>query len=168
MRSLPPSLPPSLPASIWVIVWLRSSTRSPNGMHSTARCCAVLCCAAASLMAVGQNGPEEYLRAVAASHMDRAGLRFGSSRSQSLGGMAGTSAAIQHVTDMQVRPLDFHCRCSKEGFVSRLSVLDVGELESMRREGGTDLSCNFCAEKYPVSADDLGALISHIQQQGQP
>lgn len=65
-------------------------------------------------MAVGQHGPEEYLRAVVASHMDRAGLRFGSSRSEHLAAMAGTSAAIQHVTDLQVRPLDFHCRCSKE------------------------------------------------------
>ena len=70
--------------------------------------------ATASLMAVGQHGPEEYLRAVAASHMDRAGLRFGSSRSETLAAMPGTSAAIQHVTDLQVRPLDFHCRCSKQ------------------------------------------------------
>jgi hypothetical protein len=165
MGALPPSLPPCLHpfgSSCGCAV------AHAHPMECTLLHGAVLCCAAASLMAVGQNGPEEYLRAVAASHMDRAGLRFGSSRSQSLGGMAGTSAAIQHVTDMQVRPLDFHCRCSKEGFVSRLSVLDVGELESMRREGGTELSCNFCAEKYPVSADDLGALISHIQQQGQP
>ncbi len=72
------------------------------------------CAQTASLMAVGQHGAEEYLRAVAASHMDRAGLRFGSSRSEPLAAMAGTSAAIQHVTDLQVRPLDFHCRCSKE------------------------------------------------------
>ena len=68
----------------------------------------------ASLMAVGQLGPEEYLRAVVASHMDRAGLRFGSCPSERLAAMPGTSAAIPHVTDLRVRPLDFHCRCSKQ------------------------------------------------------
>ena len=84
-----------------------------------------------SLMGVGQDSPEEYLRAITASSFDRIGLRFGSSRSESLGGMSGTVAAIQYVADLQVRPLDFHCRCSKDGFVQRLSVLDTSELREV-------------------------------------
>lgn len=39
-------------------------------------------------------------------------------------------------------------------------MFSTTDLKSIQQDGGTDLHCNFCAETYNVSADDIGELIT--------
>lgn len=52
------------------------------------------------------------------------------------------------------------CRHHAQAFVSKLATFSTTDLESIQQDGGTDLHCNFCAETYNVSADDIGELIT--------
>lgn len=64
---------------------------------------------------------------------------------------------VQHLGGM---PLQFSCTCSAERFSKALIALGPAELESMIREqGGAELVCNFCAETYHFTSDDLRELI---------
>ena len=40
----------------------------------------------------------------------------------------------------------------------------MADLESIQQDGGTDLNCNFCAEVYSVSTDEIGELIALKEQ----
>lgn len=40
----------------------------------------------------------------------------------------------------------------------------MADLQSIHQDGGTNLNCNFCAEIYNVSADDIGELIALKEQ----
>lgn len=75
--------------------------------------------------------------------------------------------AALHGFDMvflDASPLRFHCSCSKDRFARALVALGQGELEDMlRKEGGAELTCNFCAEVYRFSAEDLRDLIRSLQ-----
>ncbi len=59
------------------------------------------------------------------------------------------------------QPLAFCCRCSKERVLKAFATLDPSELEAMLQENGkADATCQFCAESYEVSGDELRALLS--------
>ena len=56
------------------------------------------------------------------------------------------------------------CDYCAQAFVSQLAAFSKADLQSIQQEGGTDLNCNFCAETYKVSADDIGELIQLKRQ----
>jgi len=60
---------------------------------------------------------------------------------------------------LEKRDVHFACRCSRERALSSLASLDPADLEAMIVEdGGAELSCQFCNEKYQFSADELREL----------
>ncbi len=64
------------------------------------------------------------------------------------------------------RQLDFHCSCSKERFGRGLIALGRAEIKDMIKEdGGAELVCHFCSERYDFSAEDLFSLITEIESQ---
>ncbi|MFN3520521.1 MAG: Hsp33 family molecular chaperone HslO, partial [Sphingomonas sp.] len=69
--------------------------------------------------------------------------------------------------DVEVQPLDFHCRCSKESFMGHMLTLPTAQLDAMRAEGGTPLVCQFCNEEYFVTPAELRELSLHAAQQPQ-
>ncbi len=71
---------------------------------------------------------------------------------------------VRHLGEM---PLQFSCRCSRERFSKALIALGPAEIEAMIREpGGAELVCNFCAETYHFTADDLRQLIQAATDDG--
>lgn len=71
---------------------------------------------------------------------------------------------IQYLGSM---PLHFSCTCSEERFSQALIALGPAELSDMIQEqGGAELVCNFCAETYHFSADDLRELIRTSTAEG--
>ncbi|MDF2628904.1 MAG: heat-shock protein Hsp33 [Symbiobacteriaceae bacterium] len=60
---------------------------------------------------------------------------------------------------LEKRDVHFACRCSRERALSSLASLNPADLEEMIVEdGGAELSCQFCAEKYQFTADELREL----------
>jgi len=60
---------------------------------------------------------------------------------------------------LEKRDVHFACRCSRERALSSLASLDPADLEAMIVEdGGAELNCQFCNEKYQFSADELREL----------
>jgi molecular chaperone Hsp33 len=58
----------------------------------------------------------------------------------------------------ELRPR-FSCRCSRERLVRALQTLPAPELLDMaHKDGGAQASCDFCAETYVVTGDELVAL----------
>lgn len=65
-------------------------------------------------------------------------------------------------------PLDFFCRCSRDGFAARLQQLGASELKRVASEAGgdgVDLTCHFCNENYHFPAVELDTLINTIAKQ---
>jgi molecular chaperone Hsp33 len=55
----------------------------------------------------------------------------------------------------------FACRCSRERVLRALRSVGAKELEDMaRKDGGADLTCDFCAATYRIDAGELLALAS--------
>ncbi len=56
-------------------------------------------------------------------------------------------------------PVDFSCRCSLERVLGALSTLDEQEREDMiRQDGGAEVVCHWCSERYWVEAKELQEL----------
>jgi molecular chaperone Hsp33 len=57
----------------------------------------------------------------------------------------------------------FHCRCSRERSVAALMLLGRVELADMlEKDGGAELTCHFCNNRYAVSKTELEALIAEL------
>ncbi|HYF95684.1 MAG TPA: Hsp33 family molecular chaperone HslO [Symbiobacteriaceae bacterium] len=57
---------------------------------------------------------------------------------------------------LEKRDIHFACRCTRERALSSLASLSKDDLHEMIHEdGGAELVCQFCAEKYQFSADEL-------------
>ena len=55
----------------------------------------------------------------------------------------------------------FACRCSRERVLKALRSIGAQELEDMaKKDGGAELTCDFCAAKYRIDAGELLALAS--------
>jgi molecular chaperone Hsp33 len=68
----------------------------------------------------------------------------------------GDAAADLRILD--VRPLRFHCPCSRERAAGTLALLGA-ELEDMAASGETtDVTCEFCRARYAFSPHDLREL----------
>lgn len=60
---------------------------------------------------------------------------------------------------LEERPLSFACPCSRERVAAGISLIDGQELLSMIQEDhGAQTRCEFCAESYEFSADDLCSI----------
>ncbi len=64
---------------------------------------------------------------------------------------------------LEKRKLAFKCTCSREKVERVLISMGAGELaDIMRRDGGTEVTCEFCREVYPFSRADLELLAKEI------
>jgi len=62
------------------------------------------------------------------------------------------------------RSLEFRCSCSMERFGRGLIALGKEEIVDMIREdGGAELVCHFCGERYQYTKADLEGLIAEIE-----
>jgi molecular chaperone Hsp33 len=68
--------------------------------------------------------------------------------------------------DLATEPLDvqgtrFACPCTRERVFGAILLLGRSEIEDMiARDGGAEVTCEFCAERYAVTADELRMLIT--------
>jgi molecular chaperone Hsp33 len=59
---------------------------------------------------------------------------------------------------MEVSPLRYQCRCSRERLLQHLVLLSAEDREYLRREDGTiDADCVFCGTHYLFTPDELAA-----------
>ncbi|MEC8441862.1 MAG: Hsp33 family molecular chaperone HslO [Cyanobacteriota bacterium] len=75
--------------------------------------------------------------------------------------------------DLDPRPLEdadasqdirFHCRCSRERSVAALMLLGRAELiDMLEKDGGAELTCHFCNNRYAVTGTELAALIAELE-----
>ena len=76
--------------------------------------------------------------------------------------------------DLDPKPLDdaeatqelrFFCPCSRERSKGALLLLGRDELIDMRdKDGGAELTCHFCSNRYDVSAEELQELIEALPE----
>ncbi len=101
-------------------------------------------------------GLEETIRSL--PHPTRM-LRDGDTPESMLGRIFGDGVSLLARTSVR-----FHCPCSRERAERALIALGTDELLSIRDEarerGWTELTCEFCAEPYRFSPDDLQQLMN--------
>lgn len=81
--------------------------------------------------------------------------------------MRGAADALRLASALQLGELTmvrdlaprFACRCSKERVLHALATLPAPELRDMaEKDGGAEITCDFCAEKYALTSADLLSL----------
>jgi molecular chaperone Hsp33 len=55
-------------------------------------------------------------------------------------------------------PLEARCRCSRERIEGVLRLFSSDELEDMRKEGVTTVTCEFCNQSYLFDEADLDRI----------
>src|SRR5258707_899026 len=55
-------------------------------------------------------------------------------------------------------PLEARCRCSRERIAKILRSFPASDIEEMREEKVTTVTCEFCNTRYEFTSDDLGRL----------
>ena len=66
------------------------------------------------------------------------------------------------VKELDRKPVDFFCRCSKERFMDALSMLSFEDLKEM--EGETqEITCHYCNNTENISKEDIAKLITKAQ-----
>jgi len=55
-------------------------------------------------------------------------------------------------------PLEARCRCSRERIANILRAFPAEEIEDMRKEEVTTVTCEFCNTRYEFTGDELAAL----------
>lgn len=69
------------------------------------------------------------------------------------------------VNILERRPVRFECGCSRERFEQALIALGQDELSDMRvQDGGAELVCHFCSERYHFSDEQLAALMEETAE----
>ena len=56
-------------------------------------------------------------------------------------------------------PLEARCRCSRERIEGILRLFSPSELEEMRQEGVTTVTCEFCNQSYVFDEVDIARLM---------
>jgi molecular chaperone Hsp33 len=55
----------------------------------------------------------------------------------------------------------FHCPCTRDRVVAALALCGEAELRDMlARDGGAEVTCNFCNQRYQVSGTELERLLA--------
>lgn len=63
----------------------------------------------------------------------------------------------------ETREVSFVCNCSKERLVRALKTLGKDELTDMKeKDGGAEVTCDFCGKKYRYSAEELEEIIESL------
>jgi molecular chaperone Hsp33 len=80
---------------------------------------------------------------------------------------AGPNDILQAVlAGLATEPLElqitrFSCPCTRERVFGAILLLGRAEIEDMiARDGGAEVTCEFCAERYAVTADELRMLVA--------
>lgn len=66
------------------------------------------------------------------------------------------------VKELARQPVHFFCRCSRDRFVTALSMLNYRELDEMKGER-QEMVCHFCNESYTILPDEIGKLAENAQ-----
>ncbi|MBS4762235.1 Hsp33 family molecular chaperone HslO [Carnobacteriaceae bacterium zg-ZUI252] len=70
----------------------------------------------------------------------------------------------ENVKFLDKLPVSFYCDCNKEKFEKGLMTLGVHDLQEMKEEdGGIEVTCHYCNDKYYFDEDDLQNIIDTIQ-----
>jgi molecular chaperone Hsp33 len=73
----------------------------------------------------------------------------------------GADHVIERVLDgldrevKEVRPLRYHCRCSRERFLQQLVLLSAADRAYVSQEPVIKASCHFCGAQYEYTPDEL-------------
>jgi molecular chaperone Hsp33 len=59
----------------------------------------------------------------------------------------------------QTHPVEARCRCSRERIAGILRAFPADEIDEMRKEAVTTVTCEFCNTRYEFEADDLERLV---------
>lgn len=79
--------------------------------------------------------------------------------------LSSSPLGLYEMNDVRVRSCDFHCRCTKEQFLSKINLLPVGDIVSIMNDidaGSTnslDLTCHHCNKNYSMYYEDLEGML---------
>jgi molecular chaperone Hsp33 len=62
----------------------------------------------------------------------------------------------EEVRVYDTHPVEARCRCSRERIAGILRAFPADEIEDMRKDPVTTVTCEFCNTRYEFAADDLG------------
>lgn len=58
--------------------------------------------------------------------------------------------------------VDFFCRCSKEGFINKLLLMEYSDIQEMRKMGQNELVCRYCNKHYYLTDEDFDRISNII------
>ena len=65
----------------------------------------------------------------------------------------------------ETQMLRFSCKCSFERMLGAIKLLGADELQDMiQKDGGAEVTCDFCGEVYQVNTQQLATLIQEINE----
>lgn len=68
--------------------------------------------------------------------------------------------------EMEPRPIQYRCDCSREKILVGLSRLGEAELtDILETDGSAEIVCHFCNTTYEISGDELRTLIAGLEKQ---
>lgn len=59
-------------------------------------------------------------------------------------------------------PVHFFCRCTKDRFITALTMLSIDDLESMK-DTPQELVCHYCNKKYLITSTEINGLVSQLK-----
>ncbi|MCH8569256.1 MAG: Hsp33 family molecular chaperone HslO [Balneolales bacterium] len=68
-------------------------------------------------------------------------------------------AAPYHIKELSRNPVHFFCRCTKDRFITALSMLGPNDLQELS-DTGQELVCHYCNGKYMISKEEIRALLN--------
>jgi molecular chaperone Hsp33 len=58
----------------------------------------------------------------------------------------------------QTHPVEARCRCSRERIAGILRTFPMDEIDEMKKEAITTVTCEFCNTRYEFTAEDIARL----------
>lgn len=75
-----------------------------------------------------------------------------------LGAMQQAAAGLDLQLATDAQPAHFSCRCSREKAIDSLKFFGAEERQEMIDEGGQEVLCHWCSEKYHLTPEEIAAL----------
>lgn len=66
------------------------------------------------------------------------------------------------VKELERKPVDFFCRCSRERFLDALAMLSFDDLKEMEGES-QEITCHYCNNREEISKEEIAKLIAEAQ-----